>query len=93
VRRLLVTANIVPSSPILVTLMMQALSPSETSVITRSTRRNIPEEAIHHGPRREKLKFYMVGQFDNNCTIFWGQAVIARLPLLYQWYIYHKQTP
>jgi hypothetical protein len=34
VRRLLVTAN-VPSSPILVTLIMEALSSSETSVLTR----------------------------------------------------------
>jgi hypothetical protein len=32
VRRLLVTANVVPSSPIIVTLMMEALSSSETLV-------------------------------------------------------------
>jgi hypothetical protein len=37
VRRLLVTASVVPSSPILVTLMMQVLSSSETSVLTRAT--------------------------------------------------------
>jgi hypothetical protein len=36
VRRLLVTANVVPSSPILVTLMKEALSSSETSVLYKS---------------------------------------------------------
>jgi hypothetical protein len=39
VRRLLVTAN-VPSSQILVTLMMEALVFSETSALTRATQRN-----------------------------------------------------
>jgi hypothetical protein len=47
-RRLLVTANIVPSSLILVTLMMEALRSSETSVLTRSAWCNIPE----HGTLR-----------------------------------------
>jgi hypothetical protein len=34
--RLLVTASVVPSSPILVTLMKEALGSSETSVLTRA---------------------------------------------------------
>jgi hypothetical protein len=43
---LLVTANVVLSSPILVTLMMEVIRFSETSVHTTAIRRNISEDDI-----------------------------------------------
>jgi hypothetical protein len=58
VLRLLVAASIVPSSPILVTLMMEALHSSETSVLSWATRRKIPQNGILHSHRRENLKLY-----------------------------------
>jgi hypothetical protein len=46
VRRLLDAACVVPSAPIFVTLMKGAPGSSETSVLTRATRRNNPGDTI-----------------------------------------------
>jgi hypothetical protein len=62
VRRLLVTAGVVPSSPILVSLMKKALSSPETSVLTIVTRRSIPEDTILH------VEYYLFLSMDGDIT-------------------------
>jgi hypothetical protein len=66
---LLVTASVVPSSPIFVTLMKEVLPSSETWVLTRATRRNIPEDTIL------QLVSYLtastISSFGHNNDDFW----------------------
>jgi hypothetical protein len=59
VLRLLVTANVVLSSLILVTLTMEAIRPSVASVLIRATRRHIQEDGILHSHRRVNPNSYI----------------------------------
>jgi hypothetical protein len=58
--RFLVTADVVPGSPIPVTLMREELRSSETSILTRSIRRNVQDDGILHSHRLENLHYYEV---------------------------------
>jgi hypothetical protein len=51
--------DVVPSSLILVNLIMEAIRSSETSVLKTFTRRNITEEDILHSHRRKNLNTYI----------------------------------
>jgi DNA repair protein RadC len=56
---LLVTANVVPNTPILATLTMEALHSSKTSILTRATRLNTLEHCIIHNHRSGNIKPYI----------------------------------
>jgi hypothetical protein len=56
---LLLNVKFVPSSPILVNLMMYMMSSSETSILIRVTRHNVPDDGILLRHHRENLKSYI----------------------------------
>jgi hypothetical protein len=55
--------KVVRSLPIFVTLVMEATNYSETSIFTRVTWRNIPDDNILHSHRSENLKPYKVQKY------------------------------
>jgi hypothetical protein len=73
--RFLVTANVVSSSMILLTLMMEALSSSETSVPIRAKRSNIPEDYNLHSHRRVNLKSYILHVSSHYCLNVTGTSI------------------
>jgi hypothetical protein len=56
--RLSITVNVVPSSPILVTLVMESIIYSKMSVLAIASRHNIPKDGIPYSQRSKNLKSY-----------------------------------
>jgi hypothetical protein len=91
VLQLPVTGNVVPSSLILVTLMMEVIHSSETSILRRATSFNISEDGILHSHCRENLKSYMVqcclqnsaisGTFNENASFYSNSTAVPRSSL------------
>jgi hypothetical protein len=77
---------IVPSSLILVTLMAEAMSTSVTLVLTRTTRRNMPEEGILQ--HRYYFPMAAVSLVSNAATAIWWkpQHFRTRRSEFHKWY-------
>jgi hypothetical protein len=83
VLRLLLTANVVSSSSILLALTMQEIHSSETSVITRATQRNTSKDGILHSHVREKFKSKIAINLPVRKELTWKKQTLTIKKYLY----------
>jgi hypothetical protein len=74
----MVKAKVVPSSPILVTLMMDEITSFEMSAFTRDTWRNIAEDSTLHSHRRRNINSH------TTLTVWAVQQKSNMFPVMYE---------